>query len=183
MGGRYMLINYIHLRMIFFLSIYVLTVGFWGCSSNGNGGDGHGSIADQNFQVSGTLQVPGTTACDGDVNNPEEDYQANDNINQAQSILTPVKVGGYVNQPGQGDEGSSYALGDVYDWYSVPLYGGQRIILYIGDGTYGVDLDLALFRADETENRLRPGGCVFPFGSWCLSLKNRRRYRYGYRIG
>lgn len=100
------------------------------------------------FSVSGSIQVPATAAADGDVNDPDAPYVANDRAEEAQPLPNPVTVGGYANQPGAGEPGRSAELGDALDVYRVTLAAGQTITLEIADPEAG-DLDLFLLGLDE----------------------------------
>jgi serine protease len=101
------------------------------------------------FTVSGAITAASGSVTDNDVNDPNADYSANDNIDTAQSIVNPATVGGYVNQPGFGAPGRSTSTGDTDDIYRVALAAGQVLTLTIGDAIAG---DVDLYLADEAGN-------------------------------
>ncbi|MDG4598056.1 MAG: S8 family peptidase [Candidatus Contendobacter sp.] len=83
-----------------------------------------------------------------DGNDPNALFVSNDTAATAQTLLNPVVVTGYVNQPGSGSEGRSRATGDLVDVYEVSLGTGDRVTLTIaGDGVQA-DLDLGLADLD-----------------------------------
>lgn len=97
------------------------------------------------YTVSGTISVSNNTVVDGDVNDEHMPYRANDGMGSAQAIPNPVILGGYVNQPGYGEPGRSYASGDDQDYYQADLSAGQAVNLFIGaSDAYFNDLDLYL---------------------------------------
>lgn len=112
------------------------------CGGGGGGGGGRPASAD-GFTVSGTVTAAAGTFADGDVNDPNAPYAANDTIPSAQPIGNPSTVGGYVNQPGSGPSGRSRNVGDIDDAYRVSLAAGQAVTLTIADAVAG-DLDLYL---------------------------------------
>lgn len=133
-----------------FLKRALLTVGVAGlllqaCGGGGGGDDGSTTPpATTTYTLSGTIRPASGTAMDSDVNDPIASYKANDTITDAQAIPNPVTLGGYVNQPGYGSSGRSFAAGDVVDVYRVTLLAGQSLNLLIaGDGVNN-DLDLGL---------------------------------------
>src|SRR5690606_4951472 len=84
------------------------------------------------------------TDVDGDVNDHNAPYTPNDGPDQAQPIANPITVGGYVNQPGAGEDGALQAQGDVSDFYRASVAEGQPISLQIADPGQG-DPDLYLW--------------------------------------
>lgn len=104
------------------------------------------AAATARFSLSGTLLASPSQAVDSDVNNPDSPYRSNDALPQAQAIDNPVTLGGYVNQPGTGDEGRSFAGGDVDDYFAVDLFAGQVVSLLVADSAAtGADADLYLY--------------------------------------
>ena len=104
----------------------------------------------QGFTLQGTISVvPGSTA-DSDVNDPDAPYAANDTPTQAQPLRNPTAVGGYVNQPGTGEAGRSFAAGDRSDFFRVSLLAGQSVVVNVSDtdASSGVDLDLFVYNDD-----------------------------------
>lgn len=97
-------------------------------------------------RLSGTVQILATSAVDSDVNDRLTTPIANDDRLTAQPIPNPVRLGGFVNLPGTGeDTGNFFASGDPADFYAVSLSGNEIILLNIGDAT--ADLDLHLWDA------------------------------------
>ncbi len=93
--------------------------------------------------LSGTVQILATSAVDSDVNDRLTRPIANDDALTAQAIPNPVRLGGYVNLPGTGENtGNSFSNGDPADYYAISLSGNERILLSIGDATADLDLHL-----------------------------------------
>ena len=69
------------------------------------------------FDISGTITASGSQASDSDTNDPARAAISNDSFASAQSIPTPITLGGYINQPGTGAEGRSQSSGDINDFY------------------------------------------------------------------
>ena len=89
------------------------------------------------FDVSGTLRGSPSQVVDGDVNNPAQSLRPNNSIETAQLITSPITVGGYVNEPGEGAEGASSTTGDENDYYRVELLEGQAVTMLVADFTEG----------------------------------------------
>ena len=106
--------------------------------------------------LSGQLFISSISQTDGDVNDPNAPYRPNDSAATAQSLPNPVVVGGYVNEPGRGPEGRSFAGGDLDDIYRVSLAEGQLIELVVPSADPDLpdserdDADLGLY--DEAGN-------------------------------
>lgn len=113
------------------------------------GGGGGGSTASapppSTYTLSGGAVAAAGNVTDGDVNDPLAPYTANDSFASAQEIPNPVNVGGYVNRPGAGSPGRSYASGDISDYFHAALASGQQITLSIANSTVSNDLDLFLY--------------------------------------
>ncbi|PIE70259.1 MAG: hypothetical protein CSA22_08625 [Deltaproteobacteria bacterium] len=101
----------------------------------------------RDLSLSGTVQIPGATLTDADVNDPNVADTTNNTIRNAQTISCPVVLGGYVNQPLNGSQGSSFLSGDIFDFFAVDFTGDEVIQLIIADPH--ADLDLFIFDADE----------------------------------
>jgi len=133
------------------VSIFCLLFALFSCKS---GGGDSGSV--NKYRVSGTIFAAENSAIDSDVNDNFADYQSNDRFDEAQELLNPVILGGYVNTPRtgwvgeNGDVGRSYYTGDVNDYYSITLTENQSITLSIADNH--VDLDLWLYDDNEPPN-------------------------------
>jgi serine protease len=94
-------------------------------------------------RLSGTVQILGTSAVDSDVNDRLTTPFPNDDPLTAQPIANPVRLGGFVNLPGSGQEtGNFFRDGDPADYYAVYLTGNELIVLNIGDATADLDLHL-----------------------------------------
>ncbi len=110
-----------------------------------------GSDGDEAYTLSGTITAASNTAIDSDVNDPKAAYTPNDSAEQAQTVPTPVTLGGYVNQPQTGQEGRSFDRGDINDVFRAELLAGERIILNIAAPILDADLDLYLYDAASLE--------------------------------
>ncbi|NIP13653.1 MAG: hypothetical protein GWM88_02480, partial [Pseudomonadales bacterium] len=98
------------------------------------------------YNVAGIVTAAAGTAVDADVNDTFANYADNDSIAQAQPVMNPLALGGYVNVAGSGADGRSKTDGDVSDYFSVNLQAGQQIALVIADSA-SADLDLYLYDA------------------------------------
>jgi serine protease len=96
--------------------------------------------------LGGTIFAPTGIAIDGDVNDFNEAYFANDTLATAQPIANPISLAGYVNAANAGPAGRSRLKGDRNDYFRVSLNEDDRIFLAIGDSRAG-DLDLYLYDA------------------------------------
>lgn len=103
------------------------------------------------YTLSGTITAASNTAIDSDVNDPRAAYTPNDSPEQAQTLPTPVTLGGYVNQPQTGEDGRSFDQGDINDVFRADLLAGERIILNIAAPIQSADLDLYLYDAASLE--------------------------------
>ncbi|MEJ2477767.1 MAG: hypothetical protein P8Y40_09760, partial [Desulfobacterales bacterium] len=112
-------------------AVLLAFVGFLLMACGGSGGGGSSSVAGRGtdtgtFSVSGEITFAANTAIDSDVNDPEAPYASNDlydpdngliDLDLVQRVSRLVTVGGYVNQPGRGADGRSFAAGDERDYY------------------------------------------------------------------
>ena len=154
--------NFIYNLMLIVLAIVILTT--TGCDSSGGNGDDFFPIrngddssnetddgSQTTFSISGSIYTSSNTAVDSDVNDPLATYISNDTFADAQDIINPVTLGGYVNVAGYGEAGRSFDSGDQIDCFKVTLSAGQTISLYISDYNPGnsaeCDLDLYLYPA------------------------------------
>ena len=104
------------------------------------------------YSVSGTVNIEPNSFIDSDVNDsyaPSQYHISNNSPGTAQQIENPAKVGGYANVANNGHSGSSFASGDVDDYYKVDLATGENIRLYIADAASG-NLNLRLIGSDQT---------------------------------
>lgn len=134
--------------------VSVLAMLFLGLAACGGGGDGDGGgePPPQRFGISGEITAASGSAVDGDTNDPQSPFGANNLPSQAQPLPNPVRLGGYVTATPTGRPGDRFAsTPDIRDIYRVGLAAGQRIELTISDWVPGgnVDLDLWLYRADN----------------------------------
>ena len=108
------------------------------------------SIEVRGFSIQGQLRAAPGTLADGDVNDPQAPYAPNDSLQQAQNLPNPVTVGGYVNQPGSGVAGRSFAAGDPADFFRISLLADQTIVLNVADAgnTPAIDLDIFVYTDD-----------------------------------
>ena len=122
------------------------------CGGGGSGGSAAPPVSPPpqatTYTLSGDIIATGGSIVDGDVNDLNAPFVPNSTISTPQDIPNPVNVGGYVNQPGNGEPGRSAVAGDVTDLYRISLVAGQRITLIIGDSSVVNDLDLFLGTID-----------------------------------
>ena len=138
-----------------YLSPGTYTVTLWVTDSRGGTGSTTREITvtgvNQPGAVAGNLLVPSVSRADADVNDPEAPYQSNDTLALAQSVPGAVVVGGYLNEPGRGPAGRSYAAGDLDDFYRADLAAGQIVELVMPSADPALpddqrdDADLALY--------------------------------------
>lgn len=96
------------------------------------------------YTLSGSVTASRSQAVDGDTNDPRTPYIPNDTLSSAQPINNPTTLGGYVNQPEEGEPGRSQTDGDVDDYFRVDLLAGQAITMLVGDFE-SADADLYLY--------------------------------------
>lgn len=99
--------------------------------------------------ISGTISAQQGSLSDSDVNDPLAPYTENDSSASAQPLPNPVRLGGYLNSAGEGEEGRSKLFGDENDFYRVNLLAGQQINVFVSDSNDG-DIDLALWDSSHT---------------------------------
>ncbi len=99
--------------------------------------------------VSGVIRIGAGSGIDSDVNDRLTAPAPNNSFGEAQAVTNPLRLGGFVNQPGTGaDSGNFFSNGDPDDYFAVDLQGEERIVLSIGDPS--ADLDLQLYSDDAT---------------------------------
>ena len=130
------------------ISLSMIFLALGGCGGGGDGGSAT-TVPPATVSLTGTIIAPDGVTIDGDVNDPNEIYVANDTLATAQALANPVSVGGYVNEAATGSSGRSYAIGDRDDYFSIQLNVGDKISLAIGDPDDG-DLDLFLYDTGGT---------------------------------
>ncbi|MGA9538741.1 MAG: S8 family serine peptidase [Desulfobacterales bacterium] len=137
-------------------AVLLAFVGFLLMACGGGGGGGSSEVAGRGtdtgtFTVSGEITFAANTAIDSDVNDPEAPYASNDlidpvngliDLDLVQRVSRLVTVGGYVNQPGQGADGRSFAAGDESDYFVADLTAGQTITLNTAESDSNIDLFL-----------------------------------------
>jgi len=144
-------------------AVLLAFIGFLLMACGGGGGGGSSSVAGRGtdtgtFSVSGEITFAANTAIDSDVNDPESPYASNDlydpdngliDLDLVQRVSRLVTVGGYVNLPGQGADGRSFAAGDESDYFVADLTAGQVITLNIAES--GSNIDLFLYMDQDFE--------------------------------
>ena len=101
------------------------------------------------FSVSGVITAAINTAVDGDINNPLAAFTSNDDINNPQSVPSPLQLNGYVTKSPTNVQGDAFRdRSDIFDYYSANLLSGQYVELRVADfepdAPSLVDVDLAL---------------------------------------
>ncbi len=117
---------------------------------NGNSSD--------NFSLSGIVAAASNSIIDSDTNDEFESPVSNSRFSMAQTIISPMMLGGYVNQKGQGPEGNSKASGDVSDIYRFSFPAKSTITLRIADSDKA-DLDLYAFPSSCTDGTCSSSNC------------------------
>ncbi len=97
-------------------------------------------------RLSGSVVVPGASRIDGDTNNPDNPHFENNSFDTAQHLENNVLLGGYAATPGSGAQGVLQEIGDVSDFYAMPLSAGQLVQLSIAAAA---DLDLRIWDTNQ----------------------------------
>lgn len=126
------------LNLAVFIVLMVFAVA--GCG----GGSGDGDAEPVSFTVSGEIRPEALNRADSDTDDPESPTIRNDQPDQAQTVLAPALIGGFVAAPGTVSRFGP--AGDELDVYAVELDAGQQIVLEFPDAT-AADLDLYLANA------------------------------------
>lgn len=134
------------LNLLPLFSVLLMVMLLAGCSGGSGGGTAPAAAA-ETTTLSGTISIAAGTVVDSDVNDPFAGYVSNDSYIEAQSLPSPVTLGGYLNRVGAGPAGDSFGFGDLADFYSVRLEAGQTVTVTIADHPAG-DLDLYLYNDD-----------------------------------
>ncbi|TVP78222.1 S8 family serine peptidase [Thioalkalivibrio sp.] len=108
-----------------------------------------GSGSAERFTVTGVITPDALNRVDSDTNDPETPAVRNNDPDEAQAVVAPAIIGGFVAAPGT--DSRFGADGDASDVYQVQLQAGQQIILEYPDSA-GVDLQLLLL--DEDGDRM-----------------------------
>jgi len=101
--------------------------------------------------LSGSISIAAGSGIDDDVNDPNASYRSNDSLADAQTISNPTTLGGYVNLPGFGRTGRSFASGDSDDYYLVHLFANQSVTITTADFDPASNR-IALFLLDQNGN-------------------------------
>ncbi len=102
-----------------------------------------------NSYIAGVITPDALNRVDSDTNDPETPAVRNNDLDQAQEVVAPAIIGGFVAAPGT--ESRFGAGGDASDVYEVQLQAGQQIVLEYPDSD-GVNLQL--FLLDELGERI-----------------------------
>ena len=116
-----------------------------------DGDNGTDDSDNETITLSGTLTAPPGIRTDGDVNAPQAPVVSNDTPDQAQGLIVPVTLGGYVNRPGAGPPGRSQQSGDRSDFFRAELASGQTLQLFMEARAgliFGSRLELVLYDAE-----------------------------------
>ena len=115
-------------------------------NDNGNGGsNGHEEPVPARFSISGSITPDALNRIDSDTNDPATPMLRNNEPDQAQPLLAPALIGGFVAAPGTASRFGPE--GDEFDVYGVELQSGQQIVLEWPDadaarlGLYLLDAD------------------------------------------
>jgi serine protease len=131
----------------------ILIIGwlFLTACGGGGGGDTPSPVPAPVFTVSGAFQAAAGNAVDGDVNDTATIPMDNGDFASAQTLTSPVILGGYVNVAGSGPVGNSRISGDPNDFYQVSLNSGDivRLSLPLGAVAAGADVQVHLYRAGD----------------------------------
>lgn len=93
--------------------------------------------------LSGTIRIAPSSSVDSDVNDELTAPTENNAFGSAQAVTNPLRLGGFVNQPGSGADGGNFTqTGDPDDFFFVTLEGDEHIVLSIGDPSADLDLEL-----------------------------------------
>jgi serine protease len=102
------------------------------------------SFLPRGYSISGSISPDALNRIDGDTNDPASPVIDNNSLEEAQWVLAPALIGGFVAAPGTD---SRFGIaGDEFDIYGVELQAGQMIVLEVPDSS-GVELDLYLLDA------------------------------------
>src|SRR5262249_43950111 len=104
------------------------------------------------YTLSGKLRLPVASTLDCDLPTSSSDHLSNDDFNHAQTIPSPIRLGGYVAEPNIGPQ-LMWAGGDPADVYWTHLIANQTVRLAIGatpmDPTTAPTVSLQLYDADR----------------------------------
>lgn len=111
------------------------------------------------FSLTALAVLADSSFIDSDTNNTDVHPISNNGFDNAQPVIVPAIVGGYVNSVQAGSAGNSYLAGDEWDVYRVTMTANQVISLSIGNTS--ADLDLYLYDLNHTEVASSTGFSAF----------------------
>ena len=103
------------------------------------------SFLPRGYSISGSISPDALNRIDGDTNDPASPVIDNNSLEEAQWVLAPALIGGFVAAPGT--DSRFGAAGDEFDIYGVELQASQMIVLEVADSSRA-ELDLYLLDAD-----------------------------------
>jgi serine protease len=109
------------------------------------GTDSHDIQVKPLYTISGTVTSAEHVVTDSDVNDSNSTPVSNNSFAEAQEIVSPCSISGYVNIRRTGSRGRSWADGDPDDYYLVSLTKGMDITLYMAEDPANADLSLYLY--------------------------------------
>lgn len=141
--------NNIALGLVVLLGLFITS-----CGGGGGGTPASMPISTNSAVVTGSIFAVSNSDVDSDVNALQSPFTANDSFASAQVIANFTRLGGYLNQPGQGAAGRSFDSGDVNDFFEVDLGAGQSVSVVAADAVssndmLANDIDLALFDSNQ----------------------------------
>ncbi|AGA31846.1 peptidase S8 and S53, subtilisin, kexin, sedolisin [Thioalkalivibrio nitratireducens DSM 14787] len=110
-------------------------------------GGGNGGDAPSGYTLSGVIEADALNRVDSDTNDPETPMVRNNTPSEAQEVLAPAIIGGFVSAPLTASRFGP--AGDEWDVYQVDLRAGQPIVLGFPDASVA-DLDLYLYDRSGT---------------------------------
>jgi serine protease len=128
---------------------------FWTC-----GGGGGGSSAPPTYTISGTIMAAAGNQADSDVNDTGTTPVPNNSFASAQSVSAPGIIGGYINEPGVGEEGNSDIGGDTDDYFRATLTANTTIRLALADWTTAQGTEVTLTVYDQAQVAVASAGDV-----------------------
>jgi hypothetical protein len=91
------------------------------------------SFLPRGYSISGSISPDALNRIDGDTNDPASPVIDNNSLEEAQWVLAPALIGGFVAAPGT--DSRFGPEGDEYDLYRVELKAGQQIVLEVPDSS------------------------------------------------
>ena len=108
------------------------------------------AVSSQGFTLSGSISILSSSAADSDVNDQFTTPVSNDSFDDAQDLLNPVTLGGFVTVVDGCTDASSNLCqsGDLSDYYRVALAGDEHILVTVGESS--ADIDVVLYDESRT---------------------------------